>query len=109
MMILYDEFMKINEEAKKEYEQNRAAKEKNFADFINNYNEAMRNGNFSFDSGADNGDDNEKERINEAWDSILRRNAEKHSEALDALGKGPGEEVHFSDSESTESNGSKKD
>ena len=105
MMVLYDEFMKINEEAKKEYEQNRAEKEKNFADFINNYNEAMRNGNFSFDSGAD----NEKERIDAAWDSILQRNAEKYSEALDALGKGPREEVHFSDSESTESNGSKKD
>ena len=95
MMVLYDEFMKINEEAKKEYEQNRAEKE----------NEAMRNGNFSFDSGADNG----KKRIDAAWDSILQRNAEKYSEALDALGKGPGEEVHFSDSESTESNGSKKD
>lgn len=105
MMVLYDEFMKINEEAKKEYEQNRAEKEKNFTDFINNYNEAMRNENFSFDSGAD----NEKERIDDAWDSILQRNAEKYSEVLDALGKGPGEEVHFSDSNSIESNGSKKD
>ena len=49
------------------------------------------------------------EQAYQAICQIVTQNAEKYSEALDALGKGPGEEVHFSDSESTESNGSKKD
>lgn len=39
-----------------------------------------------------------KENIDAVWDSILQKNTEKYGEALEALGKGPGEEVHFSDS-----------
>lgn len=39
-----------------------------------------------------------KNNIDAVWDSILQKNVEKYGEALEALSKGPGEEVHFSDS-----------
>lgn len=53
MMMLYEDFMKMYEEAKKEYEEYKEVKEKSFADFMERNNEAIQNGKFAFDSGAD--------------------------------------------------------
>lgn len=53
MMMLYEDFMKMYEESKKEYKEYKEAEEQSFADFIERNNEAIKNGKFAFDSGAD--------------------------------------------------------